>query len=84
MKTDLLKESAKLGLKEEYGFAPEIESIEIVKIQEFGFTFKVGKHEYTYNYQSDIRSTIRKLDGNEKFYENQAKMYFDKWLELLL
>lgn len=80
---NLLKETAQFGLKKEYGFAPSLDEIEIVSKEEYRFTFKVGNHEYSYNYRSDLDSPIRKHDGNEKSYMEQAKMYLDKWLNAI-
>ena len=81
--TNLLKETAQFGLKKEYGFAPSLDEIEIVNDTAFSFTFKVGNHEYAYNYNSDLDSPITKKDGNEKSLRDQAKTYFDKWLKAI-
>ena len=78
----LSKETAQFGLKQEYGFAPAIEDIELMESKEMSFTFKVGKHEYEYNYRNDCNN-ISKLTGNEKSLRDQAKMYFDKWLNAI-
>lgn len=78
-----LKETAQFGLKKEYGFAPSLAEIEIVSKTDFGFNFKVGNHEYSYNYRNDLDSPITKKDGNEKSLRDQAKMYFDKWLHVI-
>lgn len=74
-----LKETAQFGLKKEYGFAPALDEIEIMNCTGFSFSFKVGNHEYAYNYRDDLDSPITKKDGNEKSLRDQAKMYFEKW-----
>ena len=81
--TNTLKETAQFGLKKEYGFAPALDEIEIMNCTGFSFTFKVGNHNYSYSYSSDLDSPIRKHDGNEKSYMEEAKMYLDKWLNAI-
>ena len=80
-----LKESARFALNKEYGFAPEVEAIEIVNVSsdKMSFYFTVGNHKYAYNYRSDLDSPITKLDGKEWEYQQEAKKYYAKWLAVI-
>lgn len=80
MTNDTYKKTAQFQLRKEYGFAPGLDDIEIVKKEDTAYnsflTFKVGGHTYHYDYNE---CELKKLDGQEQFYRNEAKKYFDKW-----